>query len=46
MQIFTGYFFLEGDAGKYSLGMDGGPWADQFEAYLKQAATGAVIAGH
>lgn len=43
-QSFSGYFFVEGDAGDYSPGMDS-TWGQTFEAKVKQAITMAVLAG-
>ena len=44
MQIFSGYFFIEGDAGNYSLGMQDNAWSTEFAARLKRANAAAVIA--
>lgn len=43
-QSFGGYFFVEGDAGEYSPGLDSN-WGPTFEAQVKRAATIAVLAG-
>jgi hypothetical protein len=43
-QSFTGYFFVEGDAGDYSPGLDS-TWGPTFEAQVKEAIAVAVLAG-
>ncbi len=43
-QSYGGYFFVEGDAGKYSPGMDAN-WGSTFEAQVKRAIAIAVLAG-
>jgi hypothetical protein len=43
-QSYGGYFFMEGDAGKYSPGMDGN-WGSTFETQVKHAIAIAVLAG-
>jgi hypothetical protein len=44
-QSFAGYFFIEGDAGSYSLGMQDGEWGKAFEGRIKLARTIAVLGG-
>jgi hypothetical protein len=44
-QAFNGYFFLEGDAGEYSVGLPDGPWSQQFEQRVFDASALAVLAG-
>lgn len=41
-QAFNGYFFLEGDAGKYSPGIDKG-YGEQFAQFLSQARALSVL---
>jgi len=43
-QSYGGYFFVEGDAGEYSPGLDSN-WGPTFEAQVKRAAAIAVLAG-
>ena len=43
-QSFGGYFFVEGDAGEYSPGLDSN-WGPTFEVQVKRAAAIAVLAG-
>jgi hypothetical protein len=43
-QSYSGYFFVEGDAGKYSPGLDR-TWGQTFETQVKHAAAVAVLAG-
>ena len=43
-QSYNGYFFVEGDAGEYSPGLDSN-WGPTFEAQVKRAAAIAVLAG-
>ena len=43
-QAFNGYFFLEGDAGEYSVGLRAGHWADEFERRVFDASALAVLA--
>lgn len=43
-QSFTGYFFVEGDAGKYSPGLDSA-WGSTFETQVKRAIAISVLAG-
>jgi len=43
-QSYGGYFFVEGDAGEYSPGLDSN-WGKTFEAQVKRAAAIAVLAG-
>lgn len=43
-QSYGGYFFVEGDAGEYSPGLDG-TWGQTFEAQVKRAIAVAVLAG-
>jgi hypothetical protein len=43
-QSYGGYFFVEGDAGEYSPGMDGS-WGSTFETQVKRAIAMAVLAG-
>jgi hypothetical protein len=42
-QSYAGYFFVEGDAGKYSVGMVSSDWSANFEQQVKQAAAIAVL---
>jgi hypothetical protein len=44
-QLSTGYLFLEGDTGEYSLGMADDAWGKQFVQQVKRAAAVAVLAG-
>ena len=43
-QSYGGYFFVEGDAGEYSPGLDS-TWGQTFEAQVKRAIAVAVLAG-
>ena len=44
-QAYSGYFFVEGDAGEYSCGLVDDEWSTTFEGKVKQAASQAVLAG-
>lgn len=44
IQVFGGYFFLEGDAGEYSPGMVDNAWSREFEAQVHRASAVAVLA--
>jgi hypothetical protein len=44
-QVYAGYFFIEGDAGDYSLGMKDDDWGRAFEHAVKLASAEAVLAG-
>jgi hypothetical protein len=46
IQVFSGYFFLEGDAGKYSPGMASNEWGTEFEKQVGRASAIATLAGH
>ncbi|GGM69445.1 hypothetical protein ACFFX1_14650 [Dactylosporangium sucinum] len=42
-QANLGYFFLEGDAGEYSVGLPTSQWSQQFEQYVFEASALAVL---
>jgi hypothetical protein len=44
-QAGSGYFFLEGDAGEYSVGLPDGPWSKEFEQRVFEASALAVLSG-
>lgn len=45
IQVFSGYFFLEGDAGSYTPGLAEDAWGKAFEDQVKLANAAAVLAG-
>jgi hypothetical protein len=42
-QLFGGFFFVEGDAGDYSLGLKKDEWGAEFELQVKRASATAVL---
>jgi hypothetical protein len=45
IQLYAGYFFLNGDAGDYSLGLADDAWGAAVEQHVKTASTIAILAG-
>src|SRR5262245_47890200 len=43
IQVFGGYFFLEGDAGNYSPGLVRNEWSSEFEGQVKRASAIALL---
>jgi hypothetical protein len=45
IQLYLGFFFLNGDAGEYSLGLAADAWGATVEQHVKTASTIAVLSG-